>query len=150
MLDGFLGTRGDFIVDLVITVSGFLPFLMLFTFYLAAKGMYTLHRNLQILLFIVVVGLVVALEYDIQFGGLAEISKMTPFKDSVALLFVFAIHLFFAITSFGGWLWLLIKSSKRYPKHFEFNHKKWGKLIFADVVLTAITGWILYWMTFAA
>lgn len=150
MLDGFLGTRGDFIVDLVIVVSGFLPFLMLFTFYLAARGKYDLHKNLQILLFTVLFLLVVALEYDLQFGELAAISAQSPYNGTLAILMVFAVHLFFAVTLFGGWLWLIIKSMKRYPKHFEFDHKRWGKLIFADAIFTAVTGWILYWMTFAA
>lgn len=149
-MEGFLGTRGDFVVDLVMLISGFLPFLLLFAFYLAARGKYDLHKYFQIALFSIVTLLVVALELDVQFGGLSEISKQSPYAGTTELMVVFIVHLFFAVTSFFGWLWLIIVSTKRYPLFFEFNHKKWGKIIFWDILLMAVTGWILYLMTFAA
>jgi len=149
-MDGFLGTRADFIVDLVMTISGFLPFLLLSAFYLASKGKFDLHKNLQIILFIVVTSLVLSLEYDIRFGELKEISKQSPYAGSIELTVVFLVHLLFAISSFFAWCWLIVKSLKRYPTFFDFEHKRYGKIIFWDIVLMVITGWILYWMTFAA
>lgn len=148
-MEGFLGTRGDFVVDLVMTISGFLPFLLMFSFYLAARGQHDLHKNFQIVLFSIVTLLVIALELDVQLGGLKDISKQSPYAGTTELMIVFIVHLFFAVTSFFGWLWLIIKSAKRYPIFFEYDHKKWGKIIFWDIVLMAITGWILYWMSFA-
>ncbi len=149
-MEGFLGTRADFIVDLVMTISGFLPFLLVFTFYLAVKGRHKLHKFLQITLFSIVVVLVIALEWDVQFGGLSGISDKSPYAGTTELLIVFLVHLFFAMSSFFGWLWLIIKSAKRYPENFNFNHKKWGKILFFGIVMMAVTGWLLYWMTFAA
>ena len=149
-MDGFLGTRGDFIVDLVMTISGFLPFLLLFTFHMASKRKYDFHKKLQITLFVIVTLLVIALEYDVRFSNLKEISKQSPYAGSTLLVTVFLVHLFFAISSFFGWCWLIVKSLKRYPIFFDFEHKKWGKIIFWDIVLMVITGWILYWMTFAS
>lgn len=149
-MDGFLGTRGDFIVDLVITISGALPFLLLFTFWLAARGHHDLHRILQMILFATVLVLVIALELDVQMGGLADISAQSPYAGTSVYYLLFSVHLVFALTGFFGWLWLIIKSHKRYPKHFDFDHKKWGKLLFVDILLMAVTGWMLYWMTFAA
>ena len=148
-MNGFLGTRADFIVDLVITVSGFLPFLLLFAFYLAAKGEFVKHKYLQITLFSALTLLVIALEVDVRFGDLADISKQSPYAGTIELMVVFLVHLFFALSSFIMWLWLIIKSTKRYPKHFEFDHKKWGKLLFLDIILMAVTGWILYYLSFA-
>ncbi|HIP02740.1 MAG TPA: DUF420 domain-containing protein [Campylobacterales bacterium] len=149
-MEGFLGTRGDFIVDFVMTVSGFLPFLLLFTFYLAANGRHDAHKYLQITLFSIVTLLVLALEWDVRFGNLSGISKQSPYAGTTELMVVFIVHLFFALTSFFGWLWLIIKSTKRYPTFFDFNHKKWGKIIFWDIVLMAVTGWMLYLMSFAS
>lgn len=149
MLEGFLGTRGDFIIDLVMTISGFLPFLLLFTFYLASKGKHDLHKKLQISLFLIVAALVLLLEYDVRFGDLKEISKMSPYFGSIELKIVFFAHLFFAISSFFGWCWLIVSSLKRYPLFPNFNHKKYGIILFWDIVLMVITGWILYWMSFA-
>lgn len=149
-MEGFLGTRGNFIIDLVMIISGFLPFLLLFAFYLAAIGKKLLHKYMQIILFSIVSILVVSLELSIQFGGLSEISKQSPYAGTTQLTILFVVHLIFAISSFLGWLWLIIKSSKVYPSNFEFNHKKWGKILFWDIVFMVITGWILYWMTFAS
>jgi uncharacterized membrane protein YozB (DUF420 family) len=149
-MEGFLGTRGDFIIDLVMTISGFLPFLLLFTFYLAAKGKYDTHKYIQIILFTVVLFLVIALEIDIRSGKLAGISKLSPYAGTKELMVVFVVHLFFALSAFVSWFWLILKSLFRYPKFFEFNHKKIGKYVFINILMMAITGWILYWMTFAS
>jgi uncharacterized membrane protein YozB (DUF420 family) len=149
-MSGFLGTRADIIVDVVMTISGFLPALMMFTFYLAAKGKYQLHKNMQLGLLLLVTILVVALEVDVRSGDLQAAGALSSYHDSMTLTVVFVIHLFFAITTFFGWLWLVIKSAKIYPKGFKtFKHKKWGKLLFIDIVLTVITGWMLYIMVFA-
>jgi len=149
-MEGFLGTRADFIVDLVMTISGFLPFLLLSTFYIATKRKFDLHKNLQITLFIIVTLLVLSLEVDVRYGDLKEISKQSPYAGSTELMVVFLVHLFFAVSSFFAWCWLIVKSLKRYPTFFDFEHKRYGKIIFWDIVLMVISGWILYWMTFAA
>jgi len=147
---GFLGTRADLIVDIVMTASGFLPAYMIFAFYMAAKGKLQLHKKLQIVALVAVTLLVLALEYDVRFSNLAEVSALSPYHDSVLLKWIFVVHLVFAVTTFVGWIWLVVKSYKIYPKPFgKFNHKKWGKILFVDIVLTVITGWMMYIMVFA-
>jgi uncharacterized membrane protein YozB (DUF420 family) len=148
-MQGFLGTRGDFIIDMVMTISGFLPFLLLFAFYLAARGKYNAHKYLQIILFITVTILVAALELDIHSGELPKISKLSPYSETKELMIIFVVHLFFAVSAFAGWFWLIVKSMIRYPKYFEFDHKRMGRFVFLNILMMAITGWILYWMTFA-
>jgi len=148
--EGFLGTRADIIIDVVMTISGFLPALMMFTFYLAAKGKHQLHKNIQLALLLIVTLLVVALEADVRSGDLQVAGAMSTYHDTMILRVLFIIHLLFATTTFIGWMWLAIKSAKLYPKGFgKFNHKKWGKLLFVDIVLTVITGWMMYIMVFA-
>ncbi len=150
MGEGFLGTRGDFIIDFVMTISGFLPALMMYAFFLAAKGRRVAHKNMQLGLLLVVTILVVALEVDVRTGYLQQISAMSPYHDSKTLSMLFIVHLFFAITTFVGWIWLVVKSTRIFPAPFKsFNHKKWGKILFADIVLTVVTGWIMYLMVFA-
>jgi len=146
---GFLGTRADLIIDVVMTVSGFLPAFMLYAFYVAAKGRLELHKKLQITALVVVTFLVLALEVDVRFGNLSEVSAQSSYHDSMELTVLFIIHLIFSITTFVGWIWLVVKSYKIYPDTFgSFNHKKWGKILFADIVLTVITGWMMYAMVF--
>jgi len=146
---GFLGTRADLIVDVVMTASGFLPAFMLYTFYVAAKGKLELHKNLQIVGLIAVTLLVIALEVDVRFSNLSEVSAQSSYHDSLELTVMFIIHLIFAVSTFVGWIWLVVKSYKIYPNSFgSFNHKKWGKILFVDIIMTAITGWMMYAMVF--
>ncbi len=148
-IEGFLGTRADIIVDTVMLASTLLPFLLIVAIGYAHKGKYDVHKWFQIILFIVVNVLVIALEVDIRFGGLDEVIAKSAYEGSTELLSIFIIHLIFAISSTILWFWLIVVSSRRYPVHFTFAHKKYGKIVFADLVLTTLTGWGLYAMVFA-
>jgi len=149
-MSGFLGTRGDFIVDFVMVFSGVLPFLMLYTFYLASKKRFALHKNLQMLLLLLLTIGVIALELDIKFGSIEQVMMASPYYGTKLLLGIFIIHLIFAISTFFLWSYLVFKSATIYPKPFkEFNHKFWGKFVFFDMILTAVTGWMLYILLFA-
>ncbi len=148
-MNSILGTRADIIMDAVVIVSAVLPFLLIWVFKLAKDGKYKEHKFLQIVLFSITTILVVALELDIRFGTLGEKSIISRYYNTIELNIVFIVHLIFSISSFAGWLWLIIKSSTTYPKKFNFEHKKWGIILFIDLCLTAITGIILYIMAFA-
>lgn len=149
-IEGFLGTRADLIVDIVMVASAALPFLMYGAIRFAKKGEYDRHKWAQIILFTVVILLVIGLEVDIRFGGLDQVIEQSHYYGTAVLTTIFIIHLIFAISSALLWLWLIIVSARRYPVHFRFPHKKYGILVFIDIVLTTITGWILYAMVFAA
>lgn len=149
-IEGFLGTRADLIVDIVMVASAALPFLMYGAIRFAKKGEYDRHKWAQIILFTVVILLVIGLEVDIRFGGLDQVIEQSHYYGTAVLTTIFIIHLIFAISSALLWLWLIIVSARRYPVHFRFPHKKYGILVFIDIVLTTITGWILYAMVFSA
>jgi len=146
---GFLGTRADLIIDVLMTLSGFLPALVLYTFWFASKGKRELHKKLQIGLLFLVTILVIALELDVRFGNISEATKQSFYYGSDTLKYVFIVHIIFSITTFIGWIWLVVKSNRIYPKAFgKFNHRKWGKILFIDIVLTVVTGWMMYIMVF--
>ncbi len=148
-IEGFLGTRADIIIDTVMLASTLLPFMLIVAIGYAQKGKYDVHKWLQIVLFVVVNVLVIALEVDIRIGGLDEVIAKSPYYGSTELLSVFIIHLIVAVSSTLLWFWLIVVSSKRYPVHFTFAHKKYGRIVFVDIVLTMLTGWGLYAMVFA-
>ena len=139
-MNGFLGTRASFIVDLTITISAILPLLLLLTFYFASIGKYKLHKNLQLLLIFITLSLVIALELGIRTHG----SNTNSFELKMILI----VHLFFAITSFIGWIYLAIKSLMTKDMKFDFDHKKWGKLVYIGLCCSIVTGWILYFFAF--
>jgi len=149
-IEGFLGTRADLMVDIVMVASAALPFLLYGAIYFAKKGEYNLHKWAQIILFTVVTLLVIGLEVDIRFGGLNLVIEQGRYYGTGVLTTIFIIHLIFAVSSALLWLWLIIVSARRYPVHFRFPHKKYGILVFIDIVLTVITGWVLYAMVFSA
>ncbi len=148
-ISGFLGTRADLMVDIVMVVSAALPFLLYWAVRLAKKERYDAHKLAHITLFTVTNLLVIGLEIDIRFGGLDQVIAQSRYYDTDILSTVFVIHLLFAVSSTILWLWLIVISVRRYPVHFRFPHKKYGKIVFADIVMTTITGWILYAMVFA-
>jgi uncharacterized membrane protein YozB (DUF420 family) len=148
---GILGTRADLIIDVVMIASTLLPLYLLFTFNLAKEKKFAQHKKAQFAGFVAVTLLVLALEVDVRFGGLSDISVQSPYHDSAVLSWVFFVHMIFAVSTFVGWIWLLVKSARIYPKNFaSFNHKKWGKLLFVDILLTIVTGWGMYYLVFVA
>ncbi len=148
-MEGFLGTRADTIVDTVMITSALLPVLLFIIIRFAHKERYDLHKWSQILLFTVVNLLVIALEVDIRFGGMDQVIEQSKYFGTDTLAIVFIVHLLFAVSSTLLWFWLIIVSVRRYPVHFRFPHKKYGILVYIDILLTVITGWILYAMVFA-
>jgi len=148
-IKGFFGTRADIITDTVMLVSALLPFLLAYAIYLAKKEQYDKHKWMHIILFIITNLLVILLELDIRFGGLDAVIAEAKYAGTPALATVFGIHLFFAISSTLLWLWLIWISVQRYPVHFRFPHKKYGIIVYLDILFTVITGWILYAMVFA-
>ena len=148
-IEGFLGTRADFIVDTVMITSALLPFLLLIAIFFARNEKYDLHKWSQITLFTIVNLLVITLEIDIRFGSINKVIEQSKYFGSETLTIVFFIHLLFAISSTLLWLWLIIVSVRRYPVHFRFPHKRYGIITYIDILLTVITGWMLYAMVFA-
>ncbi len=148
-IEGFLGTRADFMVDTVMVVSAALPLLLYIAIRFAKKEQYDRHKWAHIILFTVTNLLVIGLEIDIRFGGLDSVIEQSRYYGTSTLTTIFVIHLIFAISSTLLWLWLIVVSVRRYPIHFRFPHRKYGILVYIDIVLTTITGWILYALVFA-
>jgi len=148
-MEGFLGTRADFIVDTVMITSALLPFLLFAAILFAKKEKYDLHKWSQITLFTAVNLLVIALETDIRFGGIDKVIEQSKYYGSETMTIIFLVHLFFAISSTLLWFWLIIISVRRYPVHFRFPHKRYGIITYIDIVLSVLTGWILYALAFA-
>ena len=150
MMNGFLGTRADLIIDLIMVITGFLPLLLLYSFYLASKGRYTLHKNLQLFLLLLSSIAVIALELDIRLGGVENIATQSSYYNSPTLKTVFVFHLIVAISSFFLWSWMAFKFSLlSVAKIKRTNHKLWGKILFTLLILTLVSGWAIYVMFFA-
>lgn len=153
---GFLGTRADLFMDVVIVVVAAVPGLLALTGALARRGAWLWHKRLQLVLSGVFAVVLVAFEAYIRWkGGVDGISVGSSLHQSSALYVFLAVHLSFAISSALLWGWLVYASLRRFPPRpvpsdFSATHKRWGRIALIDMGLTSITGLGLYGLCFMA
>lgn len=152
IFEGFLGTQADLIIDTILVMFVLWPFVVLLAIRFAKAGLYRPHRNFQIIIFVCVFLLVLALEIDLRFTDLLDKIKETAIYHSMLAKAVFGTHLFVAIPTFIIWLTLLFRSIRQYetelPGSFSNHHIFWGKALLIGLILTSVTGIALYIIVF--
>lgn len=157
---GFLGTRGSLMIDFVfLAMFAVLPILG-FSIYLAkVKRAYQLHKWIQIVLAVVLLIAVVAFEVDMRFftdwEKLAEPSPHFKKGEWCLVWQSLAVHLAFAIPTPLLWIVVIVRAMRNFanppvPNSHSHAHRKLGWLATIGMTLTAITGWIFYWLAFVA
>jgi putative membrane protein len=150
--NGFLGTRADLVIDLVVVLFAVLPFALMATIRLASKRRFQTHRTLQILLFSCAFLVTLALEVDLRMTDLLVITKQRPMYGSMLTKTIFLVHVVIAVLTFLSWLTLLLRSKRRFrqnlPGEFSRQHRLWGQIVLVGVTLTSITGITLYVVVF--
>ena len=116
---------------------------------------YATHKSLQLAIVAALVAAIVVFEIDVRLVSdwklRAAVSPWWPGGVLAAL----AIHLVFAVTTFGLLVWVLWEAVTRFPSppvpgtHGP-RHRRWARLAAADLVLTAVTGTAFYWLAFVA
>ena len=112
---------------------------------------YKLHKNIQLIMFLILFVVVLLFEYDMkQNGGIFEMVKGSAYEGTFFLNFMIYFHTFLSITTSLIWTVLIIASLIKFgsknpkPGKFSKTHKLWGKIGMWDMALTCITGLILY------
>lgn len=155
--NGFLPTRGSFMLDFVVVAMLLVLAIMSFSIGLARfKQQYRLHKQIQILLAVVLLVTIVAFEVDLRlitknWRELAEPSPYFPVGVDVSLW----IHLAFAIPTPFVWGWVIVQALRRFerdpkPNDYSSRHRLLGRIAAILMAGTAITGWIFYWLAFVA
>ncbi len=159
MTNGFLGNNTSFMLDFVVSALLLVVPLVLFSLFLVKiKKNYLWHRNMQILLGVILLAAVTAFEIDMRLqGGWKEIiaKRETPltaeqFNEVQQLLYI---HLFFAITTPLMWAATMFLALKKFPsppvptEHSQL-HKILGWSATIDLVLTSVTGLFWYYKAF--
>jgi putative membrane protein len=152
MPPGFIGTRADVFMDVVIVLLTLLPLLMLLAFRLARAGRVALHRNMQIATLFLVLLVVLLFELDVRLsGGKAAFLAQNPARASTVAT-ILRIHIGIATITFLAWLALAALSWSRFgrslPGAFSQLHKRLGKLTFVGVCLLSSTGALIYALVF--
>ena len=154
-IDGFLGTRASLGMDVVLAgLIALLPVLG-WSIALVRRRHYAAHRALQLFIVIALALAIVVFEVDIRlysdWRARAAASPWWPRGVLVAL----GIHLVFAISTFVLWGWVVWEALTRFPSppvpgtHGP-RHRRLARLAAADLMCTAVTGAVFYWLAFVA
>ena len=162
MTDGFLGYRTSFMLDFVVVALILIVPILVYSLYVVkVQHKYVLHRNLQLLLGIILLVAVGLFEIDLQLvqGGWAKVVSKRPTPLTAEQLnfvqTVLRVHLIFAISTPFLWAATIVLAMRRMPsppgpsQHSRL-HKSLGWISTIDIVLTSVTGLIFYYFAFVA
>jgi uncharacterized membrane protein YozB (DUF420 family) len=154
-IDGFLGTRASLMLDVVFAAMFIvLPVLAWSIQQVRRHRRYALHKRVQLMLGAVLLVAVTLFEIDMRLNDWTLRAAPSPYYPQPANLSL-AIHLCFAVPTALLWLVVIVRALRRFPKpplpgEHSRQHIFWGWLAAMGMAGTAITGWIFYWLAFAA
>jgi putative membrane protein len=178
-IDGFLGTRASIMLDIVfLAMFAVVPVLAWSVWLVKYRKRYALHKLVQVGLGVVLLAAVTLFEIDMRFiSGWRDRALASPFyapqREPASLLIMLferglglayvpgwvfialTIHLFFAVTTTLLWIVVIVRALRNFPSppspgaHSK-SHAFWGWLAALDMGMTAVTGWIFYWLAFVA
>ncbi|HEY2826070.1 MAG TPA: DUF420 domain-containing protein [Pirellulales bacterium] len=155
-INGFLGSRASIMLDVVFLAMFLVLPVMAVSIGLARFGkQYAWHKRIQLILAVVLLVAVAAFEIDMQFiSGWQTRAMPSPYWPS-GVKTSLDIHLVFSISTFFLWLYVVIGALRSVPNPpmpspYSRRHVFWARLAAIDLVLTALTGWVFYWLAFAA
>ncbi len=154
-IDGFLGTRASLTLDLVaIAMLGVLAVLGLSVYVVRFRQRYALHQRVQLSLVAALAALIVLFETDMRINGWRARAEASPYYPTWVMP-VLAVHLVFSISTTVLWIWVTAAALRRFdrpprPGRHSRSHRFWGRVAAIDMVCTAISGWLFYWLAFAA
>jgi len=154
-IGGFLGTRAPLMIDVVcLAMIGVVAVLVWSIYQVKVRRRYQLHKWTQITLGAVLLVVVILFEVDIRLHGWEERAANAigelPAQIVYSALYV---HLVFAISTVILWpitIALAVTNFGEPPQPGPHSriHVPLARTAAADMVLTALTGWIFYWFAF--
>lgn len=160
MPEGFLGTRGSLMIDVVfLAMFAVLPVLFWSVYMVRSTHAYALHKRIQLLLGAVLFVAVTAFEIEMRVMGWQHRAEPSPFwragrwNDWIDWSLI--IHLGCAIPTFFLWVWVIASAWRAFPRppapsSHSRSHRFWGWCAAIGMTLTAATGWVFYWLAFVA
>ena len=152
---GFLGTRADVLLDVVLLAMLATPFVLIMSIRLARRGAYLQHRAIQTGLLGVLLTAVVLFEIDVRTsGGSGVFLAGSRYAGTALIRWLLGVHIAVAVLSFALWTWVVGRAWRDRveptPAHFGSAHRRTGYLIFAGVTFTSVSGAALYWLAFVS
>lgn len=160
--DGFLGTRGSWMLDFIcLMMIAFVPILLWSIYLVRYRRQFARHKRIQLILGAALLIAIICFEIEMQFITPWEVrAEPSPYFDTNhkwqcltgrCLL----IHLTFAIPTTLLWLIVILQALRNFPSPpqpgaHSRKHIVWGRIAAPGMCLTAFTGWIFYWLAFVA
>ena len=120
---------------------------------------FSLHRQVQLVLAMVLMGTVLAFEIDMRFFTDWEVEAAdSPYYHADrwnGVWTALTVHLCFAVPTLLIWVMVVVRAMRgfekpRVPGKHSTSHKRWGWTAVVGMTGTALTGWLFYWMAFVA
>jgi len=155
-IDGFLGSRGSFGMDLVLVgLLAVLPLLAWSIHVVRGRRDFATHKRLQLAIAAALAACIVVFEIDVRLiSDWKDRARPSPFWPT-GVLAALGIHLVFAVSTLVLWTWTIWEALRRFPvppapgSHGP-RHRFMARLAAIDLVLTACTGIVFYWLAFVA
>lgn len=155
--DGFLGTRATLTLDLLVTAMLIVLVVLGWSVYqVRYRRRYLLHKRTQITLGAVLLVVIILFEFDVRIHGWE--SRAAGEIDGVAsatVWYALYVHLVFAVTTVVLWPLVIFLALRNFPNpprpdlHSRI-HVPLARAAALDMVMTAVTGWVFYWLAFVA
>ena len=159
-IDGFLGTRGSLMLDVVVVaMAAILPILGWSIWQARVRHRYLLHKRVQLTLAAALVLTVTLFELDMRINGWRPRAEPSPYYGTPehpgAAIYAIYIHLVFAVSTVLVWAFVIWRSLRKFaippqPGPHSRQHVFWARIAAIDMTLTAVTGWIFYYLAFTA
>ncbi len=153
---GFLPTRASFMLDFVCLAMIGIVVVMGISIGLVRKGKFHAHKRIQITTAIILLATILAFEIDMRFvTDWRTLAEPSPWYASGLVDLMLSVHLMFAIPTPLVWIVTLVQALRKFPDPprpgaHSGSHRRWGWASVILMNLTAVTGWMFYWVAFVA
>lgn len=155
-LDGFLGSRASLGMDVVLVgLFATLPLLAWSVHLVRNRRDYAGHKRMQLAIVAALVAAIVVFEIDIRLlSDWKARAAPSPYWPG-GVLASLGIHLVFAVSTLVLWTWVVWEAWKRFPTppapgDHGPRHRFMARFAALDLLLTAVTGTVFYWLAFVA
>ncbi len=146
----------DFVFVAMIAI---LPVLAWSIYLVRYRRQFELHKRVQVGLALVLLVAVVLFEIDVRFltdwEALAGPSPYFKPESWCTVWYALAVHLCFAVPTPFLWAFVIVQAMRRFPRPvtpsaYSPRHVFWARVAAGGMVMTAVTGWVFYWLAFVA
>ena len=155
LIPGFT-SRASLMLDVVFLAMLAVVPALAFSIQLAKKGKYTAHKAMQVVLASVLLIAVGAFEVDMRFyTNWRALAEPSPYYASGAVGWSLLVHLIFAVPTLVLWIVVTVAALRKFEEparpgsHSRF-HRRYGMFAAYGMFLTAVTGWLFYYLAFVA